>query len=285
MLIWVMDNRQCTAVCHLQVIHLHRLLDTRLLHRSLLQARHTALPLRLPVRQRAQRPRGLDEAGTALLVLLTPRHPLNTLPLLPSSLLHHHPSLHLHPLIHLLLPLMAVRLLEIGRHLILPHLQPTARQAQWVVLHLRSTVLRVRGTVRQVRRFHLQVRRTVRQALRPSRPPVRGILPPVLNSLPLRQPTLLPVQLTHLQAPNIHLLVPPTVRRRRLTARHLQRTAVLPPTAVRLNSKMVRRGLDGEMPEGTAHRLAGRASLRVRRFRKHDEAWVHVREVVHQNQK
>lgn len=36
------------------------------------------------------------------------------------------------------------------------------------------------------------------------------IVPPVLNSLPLRQPTLLPVQLIHLQAPNIHLLVPPT---------------------------------------------------------------------------
>lgn len=36
------------------------------------------------------------------------------------------------------------------------------------------------------------------------------IVPPVLNSLPLRLPTLLPVQLTRLQAPNIHLQVLPT---------------------------------------------------------------------------
>lgn len=36
------------------------------------------------------------------------------------------------------------------------------------------------------------------------------IVPPVLNFLPRRLPTLLPVQLIHLQVPNIHLLVLPT---------------------------------------------------------------------------
>lgn len=110
------------------------------------------------------------------------------------------------------------------------------------------------------------------------------IVPPVLNFLPRRLPTLLPVQLIHLQVPNIHLLALPTggfffpsfhnrhiadfniVRRRRLTARHLQRTEVLPPTAVRLNSKTVRRDLDGEIQEGTAHRRVGRAKSRVGRF-------------------
>lgn len=261
-----MDNRQCTAVYPLQVTHLHRLLDTRLLHHSLLQVRPTALHLRSRVRQPAEHPLGLDEAGMALPVLLTPRHLLNIPPLLPSSPLHHHPSLHLHRLIRRLLRLMVVRVPETGRRLILPHLQLTARQVQWVVSHLRNTVLRAPGTVRQVRRFRLQVRRTVQQALRPSKLPVRGILPPVLNFLPRRLPTLLPVQLIHLQVPNIHLLVLPTVRRRRLTARHLRRTEVLPPTAVQLNSKTVRRDLDGEIQEGTAHRRAGRAKSRVERF-------------------
>lgn len=51
------------------------------------------------------------------------------------------------------------------------------------------------------------------------------------------------------------------VQRRRLTAQHLQRTAVLPPMAVRPNSKTVRRDQDGEMPGGTGHRLAGRARV------------------------
>lgn len=50
---------------------------------------------------------------------------------------------------------------------------------------------------------------------------------------------------------------------------------MLPPTAVQLNSKTVRRDLDGEIPEGTVHRLAGRAKLRVGQFRTCGEAWVH----------